>query len=71
MARLCWRDSEEIGIRLYEADPEQDPLRLGFVALHQRVCALPDFADEPKKSNEGVLEAIQMAWYEEWKADHG
>jgi FeS assembly protein IscX len=31
---------------------------------------LPDFVDDPKKSNERILEAIQMAWYEEWQNEY-
>jgi FeS assembly protein IscX len=31
------------------------------------VTELPGFVDDPQKSNEGKLEAIQMAWYEEWQ----
>ena len=71
MAQLTWQDSDEIGYQLYESDPDQNPLELGFVVLHQRICALPTFGDDPKKSSEGALEAIQMAWYGEWKVDHG
>jgi FeS assembly protein IscX len=42
-----------------------------FTDLRDWVLALPDFADDPMKSNEGKLEAIQMAWYEEWKEEQG
>jgi FeS assembly protein IscX len=31
------------------------------------VIALDGFDDDPKASNEPKLEAIQMAWHEEWK----
>jgi FeS assembly protein IscX len=31
------------------------------------VVGLPEFKDDPKSSNEKKLEAIQMAWYEEYK----
>jgi FeS assembly protein IscX len=31
------------------------------------VTELKEFVDDPAASNEGKLEAIQMAWYEEWK----
>jgi len=34
------------------------------------VCELKDFTDDPKASTEGKLEAIQMAWLEEWKEEH-
>ncbi len=67
MKKLTWLDAEDIGLSLYEAHPETDPLTVRFTDLHKSVLALPDFADEAAKSNEGKLEAIQMAWYEEWK----
>jgi FeS assembly protein IscX len=31
------------------------------------VTELPGFADDKSKSNESKLEAIQMAWHEEYK----
>lgn len=67
MKKLTWLDAEDIGIALYEAFPETDPLTVRFTDLHKLVLAVEDFGDEPGKSNEGKLEAIQMAWYEEWK----
>lgn len=63
--KLTWNDAEEIGIQLSEKYPDTDPLAVRFMDLHRYVIELPDFADEPKKSNEGVLEAIQMAWLAE------
>jgi FeS assembly protein IscX len=67
MKKLSWLDAEDIGISLHEAHPDTDPLTVRFTDLREWVLALPDFADDPHKSNEGKLEAIQMAWYEEWK----
>ena len=58
---LMWRDAEDIGIALSEKFPETAPLTVRFTDLHKFVLALPDFADDPAKSNEGKLEAIQMA----------
>ena len=43
-----------------------DPLAVRFTDLHRLVTELPDFKDDPKKSNEGKLEAIQMAWHSEF-----
>jgi FeS assembly protein IscX len=68
---LKWSDSEEIGIQLHERFPDVDPLAIRFTDLHAWVTQLDGFADDPQKSNERILEAIQMAWYEEWKADRG
>ena len=66
--KLTWKDAEDIALKLYDTYPTIDPLTVRFTDLHAWVTALPDFADDPKKSNEGILEAIQMAWYEEYKA---
>ena len=64
---LTWDDSEDIAIALQEAHPETDPLKVRFTDLHRMVTELEEFDDDPKGSNEGKLEAIQMAWYEEWQ----
>jgi FeS assembly protein IscX len=63
--QLSWDDSEDIGILLSETHPELDPLSVRYTDLHKYVTELPDFKDDPKKSNEGKLEAIQMAWHAE------
>jgi FeS assembly protein IscX len=42
-----------------------DPLSVRFTDLHRYVTELPGFTGDPKTSNEGKLEAIQMAWHEE------
>ncbi len=65
--RLTWVDSEEIGILLREKFPQLDPLTVRFTDLHRWVCELKEFEDDPKASNEKKLEAIQMAWYEEYQ----
>lgn len=64
---ITWTDSESIGIELYEKFPETDPLTVRFTDLHKMVCELEGFNDDPAASNEAKLEAIQMAWYEEYK----
>jgi len=61
-----WTDSQEIAIALAEKFPDVDPLTLRFTDLHARVLALDGFSDDPRASNEPKLEAIQMAWYEEY-----
>jgi len=65
--QLSWDDTENIGILLQEKFPQLDPLTVRFTDLHRYVTELPGFAGDPKASNEGKLEAIQMAWYEEFK----
>ena len=62
---MKWTDSRDIAIALCEAHPEIDPLTIRFTDLHQWVCALPGFADEPNRSGEKILEAIQAMWIEE------
>ncbi len=64
---MTWTDSEDIGIALSEKFPDFDPLTIRFTDLRDRVIALDGFTDDPKTSNESKLEAIQMAWYEEYK----
>lgn len=64
--KLTWDDAEGIAIALHGKYPRQNPLEVRFTDLHRWVAELPDFADDPKASTEGKLEAIQMAWYEEW-----
>ncbi len=67
MKKLSWQDFEDIALSLLEAHPDVDPLGVRYTDLREWVLALPDFDDDPMKSNEGKLEAIQMAWYEEWQ----
>ena len=64
---MKWQDSEAIGLALMEKYPDVDPLTLRFTDLREKVITLEGFADDPKTSNEPKLEAIQMAWYEEYK----
>ena len=68
---MTWLDAEDIGIALHEAFPDIDPLTVRFTDLRAKVLALDGFEDDPKASNEPKLEAIQMAWYEEWKESQG
>jgi FeS assembly protein IscX len=68
MAReIDWMDTEEIGILLQETYPEIEPYSVRFTDLHKYVIGLPGFVGDPAKSNEGILEAIQTAWNEEWE----
>ena len=62
---MKWTDTREIAIALVDAFPDVDPLTVNFVDLHRWICALPGFADDPKRSGETILEAIQMAWIDE------
>jgi FeS assembly protein IscX len=62
---MKWTDSRDIAMALIDAHPNQDPARLNFVDLRNWVLALPGFDDDPKRSGEKILEAIQAAWIEE------
>ena len=68
--KLRWTDAQTIGEALYDLDGDSHPLAIRFTDLHERVMALEGFIDAPEFANEGVLEAIQMVWYEEWQEDH-
>ena len=60
-----WTDVQDIAIALEEHHPDADNVNLRFTDLYRWVMELPDFADDPAKSNEKILEAIQMAWIDE------
>jgi FeS assembly protein IscX len=62
-----WTDAEDIGVALCDKHQGLDPLTVRFTDLRRRVIALENFDDLPDASNEPRLEAIQMAWYGEWK----
>ena len=67
MPGLTWDQTEDLALALCEKFPDTDPLKVRFTDLHKWITELDEFGDDPKGSNEGKLEAIQMAWYEEWK----
>ena len=62
---MRWTDIHDIAIELEERHPEADVVNLRFTDLWKWVQALPGFSDDPQKSNEKILEAIQAAWLEE------
>ena len=68
---LTWTTTEDIGIALSDKFPDIDPLTVRFTDLHKWVVGLEGFEDDPKNSNEKKLEAIQMAWLEEWQDRRG
>jgi FeS assembly protein IscX len=67
MPKLTWTSLDDIAFALYEKYPDLDPANIRFTDLHKWVTELDDFDDDPLKSNEAKLEAIQMAWLEEYK----
>jgi len=62
---FSWTDVEEIAIALHEKHPDLDPLTVRFTDLHRWVTELPGFTGDANKSNEKILEAIQMTWVDE------
>jgi FeS assembly protein IscX len=62
---MKWTDVQEIAIKLFEKFPDIDPLSVRFTDLHWWVTELDGFDDDPKRSNEKILEAIQMNWLDE------
>ena len=63
--KLKWTDVNEIAIELAEKYPDIDPMQVRFTDLHQYVCSLENFEDDPNRCGEKILEAIQMAWLDE------
>lgn len=59
---MKWTDTFEIALALAEKFPNQDPKAIRFTDLHQWVCGLEGFTDDPQRSGEKILEAIQLAW---------
>lgn len=62
---MKWTDSLDIAIQLAEIHPEIDPRTIRFTDLRAWVMALPGFDDDPQRTGEKILEAIQMAWIDE------
>ena len=67
MQDLDWLDVLDIAIELHDKFPEIDPQWISFPDLHKKVCNLDNFEGDPDKSNEKILEAIQMHWIEEYQ----
>ena len=65
MQDLDWLDVLDIAIELNDRFPDMDPQWISFPDLHKKICNLDNFIGDPVKSNEKILEAIQMHWIEE------
>ena len=68
---MKWTDTQDIAMALTDKHQGIDPQQVRFTDLHRWVMELEGFAGDAKESNEKKLEAIQMAWYEEWQEEHG
>ena len=62
---MKWTDILDIAIALSETHSDVDPQYIRFTDLHSWVIVLPEFNDDPERSNEKILEAIQQAWIDE------
>jgi FeS assembly protein IscX len=62
---MKWTDTQQIAEDLYDKHPDIDPKTIRFTDLHKWVMELPGFDDDPNRSGEKILEAIQAAWIEE------
>jgi FeS assembly protein IscX len=62
---MKWTDTQQIAEDLFDKFPDIDPKTIRFTDLHQWVMELPGFDDDPNRSGEKILEAIQAAWIEE------
>ncbi|MCG5499795.1 Fe-S cluster assembly protein IscX [Ectothiorhodospira lacustris] len=63
---MKWTDSLEIALSLQEAHPDVNPAQVNFVDLRHWIMALPEFDDDPDRCGERILEAVQLAWMEEY-----
>ena len=45
---LRWEDAEDIGLKLADMYPEQNPLEVRFTDLHKLITGLPTFVDDPR-----------------------
>lgn len=62
---MKWTDTRRIAEELYDTHPDIDPKTIRFTRLRELILALPDFDDEPERSGEKILEAVQQAWIDE------
>ena len=62
---MKWTDTLQIAEALFDKHPDIDPLTVRFTDLHRWVTELEGFNDDPGRSGEKILEAIQMAWIDE------
>jgi FeS assembly protein IscX len=66
-ATFDWDNLDDIDIGLTDKHPDVDPLTVRFTDMHKWVTELLGFTGDPQASNEAKLEAIQMAWHEEFQ----
>lgn len=64
---MIWTDINDIACELFDAEPSLNPLTLRFTDLRDKVMKLEGFEGSVENCNEKILEAIQMAWLEEFE----
>ncbi len=64
---MKWTDTQTIAEALYDRDPDVDPKTVRFTDMHQWICELEDFDDNPDASNEKILEGILLRWLDEYE----
>ncbi|WP_386695113.1 Fe-S cluster assembly protein IscX [Lonepinella sp. MS14435] len=64
---MKWTDTQAIAEALYDRDPDLDPKTVRFTDMHQWICELEDFDDNPDASNEKILEGILLRWLDEYE----
>lgn len=62
---MKWTDIQRIAEELYDNHPDTDPKTIRFTQLRELILNLPDFDDDPTRSGEKILEAVQQAWINE------
>ena len=62
---MKWTDTRDIAIALVDKFPKVDPATVRFTDLRGWVLELDGFDDDPQRSGEKILEAIQATWIEE------
>ncbi|MFT5879494.1 MAG: FeS assembly protein IscX [Moritella sp.] len=63
---LGWSDSTDIAIELADLYPQHDPKQVRFTELRKMILALENFDDDPDHCGERVLEAVMLAWIDEY-----
>lgn len=63
---MKWTDSQQIAEALFDTHPGINPSTVRFTDLMAWVMALNGFNDTPEHCGEKILEAIQLAWIDEF-----
>jgi FeS assembly protein IscX len=64
---MKWTESQKIAEELFDKYPAIDPKTIRFTDLMAWVTALDNFDDAPEHCGEKILEAIQLAWIDEYE----